>query len=83
MFEAPNSAVTKWLLARCRPADAGDAADAPAAVRAVRVPAHPREAGRRGDGVREHAHERRHDPRAGARHDIRTRGRVNNDRRRI
>ena len=61
----------------CRASDAGDASDAPAAVRAVRVPAHPGAAGGRRHGLREHAHERRHDPRAGPRHDIRARGRVN------
>ena len=65
--------MTKVILGKRRTADAGDAADAPAAVRAVRVPAHPRQAGRRRHGVREHAHEQRHDPRAGVRHYIRRR----------
>ena len=62
-----------------RASDAGDASDAPSSVRAVRVPAHPGAAGGRRHGLREHAHERRHDPRAGARHDIRARGRIANE----
>ena len=59
-----------------RAADAGDAADEPAAVRAVRLQADTRQAGGGGDGLRQHAHLRRHDSGAGPRHDLRTRHRI-------
>ena len=69
--------ITDVVQVATRAADPGDQADEQAAVRAVRLQTDPRQTGGGGDGLRQHSHLGRHDTRARARHDLRTRHRVN------
>lgn len=55
-----------------RPGYAGDAPNEPALLRELCSQTHPGQTGRGGDGVREPAHGRGHDPGAGISHDLRS-----------